>query len=274
MEIRNANLASFLSERVDDLECDGNVMMRSRKRYNEKFFAGAYIIGCSTFSTPFSYLGVKVGMSPSRRKAWDEIIGKVSNRLSKWKIKTLSVGGRLTLIKSVLTSLPLYHMSLYKAPLGVLRDLESLRRNFFNGCILSNRLIAVFWESFSFCSHRFRFPYISLELYLERASNLVAIGSFPRLYALELIKITRGGVDDEQASTHFELVGSNLYSSMIVGHGFLGFLVSFLFTRLVTFIDDILLPFVGDVTRWVKMVTNTRYETWTFEQKYEISSIY
>ncbi|GKD39507.1 hypothetical protein Tco_1259714, partial [Tanacetum coccineum] len=138
------------------------------------------------------------------------------------------------------------------------------------GCILSNRLIAVFWESFSFCSHRFRFPYISLELYLERASNLVAIGSFPRLYALELIKITRGGVDDEQASTHFELVGSNLYSSMIVGHGFLGFLVSFLFTRLVTFIDDILLPFVGDVTRWVKMVTNTRVikATWaTFTKK-------
>ncbi|GJT24334.1 hypothetical protein Tco_0894271 [Tanacetum coccineum] len=80
--------------------------------------------------TPLSSL--YVGMSPSRRKAWDEIIGKVSNRLSKWKIKTLSIGGRLTLIKSVLTSLPLYHMSLYKAPLGVLRDLESLRRKFFN----------------------------------------------------------------------------------------------------------------------------------------------
>ncbi|GKE37050.1 RNA-directed DNA polymerase, eukaryota, partial [Tanacetum coccineum] len=57
---------------------------------NEEVLAAANIIGCSTFSTPFSYLGVKVGMSPSRRKAWDEIIGKVSNRLSKWKIKTLS----------------------------------------------------------------------------------------------------------------------------------------------------------------------------------------
>ncbi|GJX22998.1 RNA-directed DNA polymerase, eukaryota [Tanacetum coccineum] len=54
---------------------------------NEEVLAAANIIGCSTFSTPFSYLGVKVGMSPSRRKAWDEIIGKVSNRLSKWKIR-------------------------------------------------------------------------------------------------------------------------------------------------------------------------------------------
>ncbi|GJT86888.1 RNA-directed DNA polymerase, eukaryota [Tanacetum coccineum] len=50
---------------------------------NEEVLAAANIIGCSTFSTPFSYLGVKVGMSPSRRKAWDEIIGSVFS-LSPW----------------------------------------------------------------------------------------------------------------------------------------------------------------------------------------------
>ncbi|GKD51002.1 RNA-directed DNA polymerase, eukaryota [Tanacetum coccineum] len=116
---------------------------------NEEVLAAANIIGCSTFSTPFSYLGVKVGMSPSRRKAWDEIIGKVSNRLSKWKIKTLSVGGRLIEVNQsrFLTSLPLYHMSLYKAPLGVLRDLESLRRKFFNGAdINEKRFSMISWN--------------------------------------------------------------------------------------------------------------------------------
>ncbi|GJV24670.1 RNA-directed DNA polymerase, eukaryota [Tanacetum coccineum] len=34
--------------------------------------AAANIIGCSTVSIPFNYLGVKVGMSSSRRKSWDE----------------------------------------------------------------------------------------------------------------------------------------------------------------------------------------------------------
>ncbi|GKC44737.1 hypothetical protein Tco_1062459 [Tanacetum coccineum] len=145
------------------------------------------------FFHPFSYLGVKVGIvSPSRRKAWDEIIGKVSNRLSKWKIKTLSIGGRLTLIKSVLTSLPLYHMSLYKAPLGVLRDLESLRRKNFNGadinekrfsmirCIpLASSYCCFIWQSFFFCSHRFGFQFIPLELYLERAQFLSPKGIKP-----------------------------------------------------------------------------------------------
>ncbi|GKC41133.1 RNA-directed DNA polymerase, eukaryota, reverse transcriptase zinc-binding domain protein [Tanacetum coccineum] len=110
---------------------------------NDEVNAAANIIGCATFSSPFTYLGVKVGMSFSKRKSWDEVIGKLSARLSKWKLKTLSIGGRLTLIKSVLTSLPLYHMSLYKAPLGVLHDMESLRRKFFNGIEKNERKISL-----------------------------------------------------------------------------------------------------------------------------------
>nr|GEX05119.1 RNA-directed DNA polymerase, eukaryota [Tanacetum cinerariifolium] len=39
---------------------------------HEEVKAAANIIGCSTFSTPFNYLGVKVGMSSSKRKSWDE----------------------------------------------------------------------------------------------------------------------------------------------------------------------------------------------------------
>ncbi|GJT46364.1 RNA-directed DNA polymerase, eukaryota [Tanacetum coccineum] len=49
---------------------------------------------CSTLKTPFSYLGIKVGGSMSRIKSWDEIVDKLHSRLSKWKMKTLSIGGR------------------------------------------------------------------------------------------------------------------------------------------------------------------------------------
>nr|GEY13512.1 RNA-directed DNA polymerase, eukaryota [Tanacetum cinerariifolium] len=50
-----------------------------------------------------------------------------------WKVKTLSIGGRLTLLKSVLGAVPIYNMSLYKAPKCVLHELERLRNNFFKG---------------------------------------------------------------------------------------------------------------------------------------------
>ncbi|GKD97856.1 hypothetical protein Tco_1381753, partial [Tanacetum coccineum] len=75
---------------------------------------------------------VKVGANMFRISSWDDVVAKVSSRLLKWKIKTLSIGGRLTLLKSVLTSITLYHMSIYKVPMGVLKKLESIRRNFFN----------------------------------------------------------------------------------------------------------------------------------------------
>ena len=82
--------------------------------------------------TPFKYLGVMVGDSMSRHSAWVNTIQKIQARLSKWKVKTLLVGGRLTLIKSVLGAVPLYNMSIYKVPKGVLHEMEMIRNNFFN----------------------------------------------------------------------------------------------------------------------------------------------
>ncbi|GKB71672.1 putative RNA-directed DNA polymerase, eukaryota, reverse transcriptase zinc-binding domain protein [Tanacetum coccineum] len=45
----------------------------------------------------------------------------------------LSVGGRLTLIKAVLSNLPTYYMSIYMMPSHVQKNLESIRNNFFIG---------------------------------------------------------------------------------------------------------------------------------------------
>ncbi|GKA32794.1 RNA-directed DNA polymerase, eukaryota [Tanacetum coccineum] len=91
----------------------------------------ALSVGCKSEKLPFNYLGVKIGENMSRIESWKEVISKVSNKLSSWKIKTLSVGGRLTLLKLVLGSLPTYYMSIYKAPQAVVKSLESIRNRFF-----------------------------------------------------------------------------------------------------------------------------------------------
>ncbi|GJZ95579.1 RNA-directed DNA polymerase, eukaryota [Tanacetum coccineum] len=90
-------------------------------------------LGCSTMTTPFKYLGVMVGENMAKVSAWDDVVRKIKSRLSKWKIKTLSIGGRLTLLKSVLGATPIYWMSLFKVPNSVLASMEALRREFFNG---------------------------------------------------------------------------------------------------------------------------------------------
>ncbi|GKA72771.1 RNA-directed DNA polymerase, eukaryota [Tanacetum coccineum] len=114
---------------------------------DDKVAIAASKIGCLTFKTPFSYLGSKVGGQMYRIQSWNEVVDRVSARLSKWKMKTLSIGGRLTLLKSVLGSMPIYHMSIFKDPMRVLQRLESIRSHFFNGNDLHGKKMSwVKWE--------------------------------------------------------------------------------------------------------------------------------
>nr|GEW59337.1 RNA-directed DNA polymerase, eukaryota, reverse transcriptase zinc-binding domain protein [Tanacetum cinerariifolium] len=75
---------------------------------------------------------------------WKPIIDKFHNRLSSWKVRSISFGGRLTLLKSVLEALGTYYFSLFKAPKCVIIYLEKLRRNFFWGGSVDNKKLT--WE--------------------------------------------------------------------------------------------------------------------------------
>ncbi|GKC34088.1 RNA-directed DNA polymerase, eukaryota, reverse transcriptase zinc-binding domain protein [Tanacetum coccineum] len=104
-----------------------------------KVKCAAMKLGCLILKTAFSYLGSTVGGSMSRVLAWTKVIDRVKNHLSKWKMKALSIGGRLTLLKSVLGSMPIFHMSIFRVPLSVLRTLESIRSHFFNAHDLNSK---------------------------------------------------------------------------------------------------------------------------------------
>nr|GEW53662.1 RNA-directed DNA polymerase, eukaryota [Tanacetum cinerariifolium] len=96
-------------------------------------------IGCTVLKMPFNYLGSKVGSLMSRTMSWNEVLERMVSRLSRWKIKTISIGGRLTLLKSVLGSTPLYHMSMFKVPKKVIQLMETIRSRFFNGADSTTR---------------------------------------------------------------------------------------------------------------------------------------
>ncbi|GJV03866.1 putative RNA-directed DNA polymerase, eukaryota, reverse transcriptase zinc-binding domain protein [Tanacetum coccineum] len=50
---------------------------------------------------PFSYLGLPIGSNMSRIASWQILIDRFKARMSSWKANLLSIGGHLTLIKSV-----------------------------------------------------------------------------------------------------------------------------------------------------------------------------
>ena len=80
-------------------------------------------LNCKVGSIPFMYLGLPIGGNARRLSFWEQLINRFKSRLSVWKLKHLSLGGRLVLLKSVLSSLPVYALSFFKAP-SVVRRLE------------------------------------------------------------------------------------------------------------------------------------------------------
>ncbi|GKU91277.1 hypothetical protein SLEP1_g5176 [Rubroshorea leprosula] len=59
-------------------------------------------LNCISGSLPFTYLEMPVGDIMCRRKAWKPVIDNFSKKLAVWKAKSLSIGGRVTLLRKFL----------------------------------------------------------------------------------------------------------------------------------------------------------------------------
>jgi len=68
---------------------------------------------CAVGAWPIKYLGVPVSGSRIRVAKWLHPDEKMLKRLDRWKAGALSMGGRLTLINSSMSSIPTYSMSMY-----------------------------------------------------------------------------------------------------------------------------------------------------------------
>ena len=68
-------------------------------------------------------------------------------RLARWKRQYLSKGGRITLIKSTLASIPVYQMSIFRMPKSVVKRLEKLQRDFlWGGGSTGRKIHLVIWK--------------------------------------------------------------------------------------------------------------------------------
>ena len=87
-------------------------------------------LGCGVGSLPTMYLGLPLGAPHRALGVWDSIEERFRKRLSFWKRQYISKGGRLTFIRSTLSSLPIYFLSLFRMPKIVCSRLEKIQRDF------------------------------------------------------------------------------------------------------------------------------------------------
>jgi hypothetical protein len=100
---------------------------------NAKDFETDYknLFGCGIGSLPFRYLGIPIHFLKLKNGEWKPVEDRFEKNISCWAGKMLSYGDRLTLINSVLTSLPMFMLSFLEIPIGVRKRLDFFRSRFF-----------------------------------------------------------------------------------------------------------------------------------------------
>lgn len=91
------------------------------------------ILGCRVGDGAIPYLGLSIGGRLNGVDGWTKVIDKLKKKLRGWNAKSMSLGGRATLVQACLSSIPLYWMSFSPLPKAVERKIRSLQRNFLWG---------------------------------------------------------------------------------------------------------------------------------------------
>ena len=76
------------------------------------------------------YLGLPSIIGKSKVEIFAEIKKRVERKLSGWKEKMLSMGGREVLIKAVAQAIPTYAMSCFQIPKSLCDDMKTMMKKF------------------------------------------------------------------------------------------------------------------------------------------------
>ena len=88
------------------------------------------ILGFSEDFFPSIYLGILFFMGSNRSLYWSSVIQHIQSRIASWKVRWLSLGRRILLIKSVLAIIPNYFIVVLKIPPKFLVTIQKLIKGF------------------------------------------------------------------------------------------------------------------------------------------------
>lgn len=134
LNVRSMRAALMLFEQVSGLKVNFQKSLLTGVNIADSWLSEASgMLNCRRGTIPFVYLGLPIGGDSRRLSFWKPVVDNIAARLSSWNNTFLSFGGRLVLLKSVLSSLPVYFLSFFKAPAGIISSIESLFKRFFLG---------------------------------------------------------------------------------------------------------------------------------------------
>lgn len=88
------------------------------------------LLGCRVENFPITYLGLPLSLRRPTKAEVQPILDRLSKKVAGWKPKLLSPDGRLRLIKSVLTALPVHFMFVLVLPKWAIKEFNKKCRAF------------------------------------------------------------------------------------------------------------------------------------------------
>jgi len=114
----------ILFEQVSGLKINFHKSMLTRINIPSScLLEAASVLSFRMGALPFVYLGLPIRGDARRLEFWQPILNHISTRLSSWNNKFLSFGSRLIHLKYVMSSLPVYFLSFFKAPTCIISSI-------------------------------------------------------------------------------------------------------------------------------------------------------
>ncbi|XP_012842530.1 PREDICTED: uncharacterized protein LOC105962752 [Erythranthe guttata] len=88
------------------------------------------VTGICRKTLPLKYLGVPIYSGRTKAEFFEYLVTQIRGKLQGWKGKFLSFAGKITLLKAVLSSIPIYSLACSKVPISVITRLEQLMAAF------------------------------------------------------------------------------------------------------------------------------------------------
>jgi hypothetical protein len=107
----------------------------------------ANILGFEHKTLPTKYLGIPLMDRACKNATWEGFISKLQERVKNWTYRSLNLARRLILTKTILQAIPVYMMSVFPAPKGILQKIRAIQRDFlWRGTENKKKWALVAWE--------------------------------------------------------------------------------------------------------------------------------
>ena len=99
------------------------------------------LLGVPVIRNYEKYLELPSFVGRQKKACFIQIKERIWAKMQGWKEKLLSQAGKKVKIKAVVQSIPTYSMSVFRIPIGCLKDIEAMIRKFWWGCSENSRKI-------------------------------------------------------------------------------------------------------------------------------------